>query len=94
MTANQDKLDGMAETFALFFAALEKIEDALNTMTSIAYEQADITGQKPTDYSGMLAALDVLQGRFEMDYYRHRDALKNQIDIQNLDAPGHWCDQL
>lgn len=93
MNPTQDALDGMAETFAIFIESLTEMELVLNTMTNIAYEQSAITGQKPTDYSAMLAMLDVLQSKVEMTYYRKRDGIRNLIDIKNLDAPDH-CDQL
>jgi hypothetical protein len=92
VNANQDTLDGMAETFAIFITGLLEMEDALNTVTHIAYEQAAITGKTPTDYSGQLAVLDVLQSKVEMAYYQKRDNLKGQIEIQQLKEDN--CDQL
>ena len=93
MNANQDTLDGMAETFAIFITGLLEMEDALNTVTNIACEQAAITGKTPTDYSGQLAVLDVLQSKVEMAYYQKRDNLKGQIEIQQLGKADN-CDQL
>lgn len=90
MNPTEDALDGMAETFAIFIESLNEVESALNTMTHIAYEQADITGLKPTDYSALIATLEVLQGKVEVAYYRKRDGIRSQLDINNLSGTDNF----